>query len=55
VKAEDPDHKPTDDVTFDNEGPYWWDVGFAVPVKKISELKLDSTILVIAFSARSSP
>ena len=33
----------TADITFDNEGPYWWDVGFAVPVKKISELKLDST------------
>jgi len=37
------DQKLADDITFDNEGPYWWDVGFAVPVKKISELKLDTT------------
>jgi hypothetical protein len=49
-KTDDPNSKPddsgqklADDITFDNEGPYWWDVGFAVPVKKISELKLDST------------
>lgn len=39
----DSDPNLADDITFDNEGPYWWDVGFAVPVKKISELKLDST------------
>jgi hypothetical protein len=43
VKPDDQDQKLADDITFDNEGPYWWDVGFALPVKKISELKLDST------------
>jgi hypothetical protein len=37
------DQRLADDITFDNEGPYWWDVGFAIPIKKISELKLDST------------
>jgi hypothetical protein len=37
------DQKLADDITFDNEGLYHWDVGFAVPVKRISELKLDST------------
>lgn len=41
--TEDPDQKLADDMTFDNEGAYLWDVGFAVPVRKISELKLDST------------
>jgi hypothetical protein len=35
--------KMADDITYDNEGLYHWDVGFAVPVKKISQLKLDST------------
>lgn len=29
--------------TFNNEGKYWWDVSIAVPVKKISEVKFDST------------
>lgn len=29
--------------TFHNEGKYWWDVSVAVPVKKISQLKFDST------------
>jgi len=43
VSRDDSDQKLADDVTFDNEGPYYWDVGFAVPVKKISELKLDTT------------
>jgi hypothetical protein len=43
TQSNDSDQKLADDITFDNEGPYWWDVGFAVPVKKISELKLDST------------
>lgn len=43
LSSGDSDQKLADDITFDNEGPYWWDVGFAVPVKKISELKLDST------------
>jgi hypothetical protein len=41
--SSDSDPNLADDITFDNEGPYWWDVGFAVPVKKISDLKLDST------------
>jgi hypothetical protein len=35
--------KLADDITFDNEGLYYWDVGFAVPVRKISEIKLDTT------------
>jgi hypothetical protein len=43
VKIDDPDQKLADDITFDNEGPYYWDVGFAIPVRKISELKLDTT------------
>jgi hypothetical protein len=43
VKPGDPGQNLTANVTFDNEGPYYWDVGFAVPVRKISELKLDST------------
>jgi len=29
--------------TFNNEGKYWWDVSVGVPVKKISELQVDST------------
>jgi hypothetical protein len=37
------EQKLADDVTFDNEGLYYWDVGFAVPVRKISEIKVDST------------
>jgi hypothetical protein len=43
VSKDDSDQKLADDITFDNEGPYYWDVGFAVPVKKISQLKLDTT------------
>jgi hypothetical protein len=43
LSSDDSDAKLADDITFDNEGPYWWDVGFAVPVKKITELKLDTT------------
>jgi hypothetical protein len=43
VNADDSDQKLADDITFDNEGAYYWDVGFAVPVRKISELKLDTT------------
>lgn len=39
----DTDQKLADDITFDNEGAYYWDVGFAIPVRKISELKLDTT------------
>lgn len=35
--------KLADDITFDNEGLYYWDVGFAVPIRKISEIKLDTT------------
>jgi hypothetical protein len=31
------------DISFDNEGFYYWDVGFAVPIRKISEIKLDTT------------
>jgi hypothetical protein len=34
--------------TFHNEGKYWWDVSVAVPVKKISELKFDSTNNTVA-------
>jgi len=43
VTIDQSDQKLADDITFDNEGPYYWDVGFAVPVRKISELKLDTT------------
>jgi hypothetical protein len=43
AKGDDSDQKLADDITFDNEGLYHWDVGFAVPVRKISELKLDTT------------
>ncbi len=43
AKIDDPDQKLADDITFDNEGSYYWDVGFAIPVRKISELKLDTT------------
>jgi len=32
-----------DDISFDNEGLYYWDVTFAIPVKKIGEIKLDTT------------
>jgi hypothetical protein len=35
--------KLANDITFDNEGLYYWDVGFAVPIRKISEIKLDTT------------
>jgi len=34
--------------TLHNEGKYWWDVSVAVPVKKISELKFDSTNNTVA-------
>jgi hypothetical protein len=37
------DQKLADDITYDNEGTYYWDVGFAIPVRRISEIKLDST------------
>lgn len=43
VTTDQSDQKLADDTTFDNEGPYYWDVGFAIPVRKISELKLDAT------------
>lgn len=37
------DQKLADDITFDDEGPYYWDVGFVVPARKISDIKLDAT------------
>jgi len=43
LKPDDQDQKLADDITFDNEGRYYWDVGFAIPVRKISEVKLDTT------------
>lgn len=35
--------KLADDIIYDNEGRYYWDVGFAIPVRRISEIKLDAT------------
>ncbi len=43
IASGDPEQKLSDNITFDNEGLYHWDVGFAVPVRKISEIKLDAT------------
>jgi hypothetical protein len=35
--------KLADDITFDNEGKYYFDFSLAVPVRRISEIKYDST------------
>jgi len=39
----DSEQKLADDITLDNEGLYYWDVTFAVPVKKVSQIQFDST------------
>lgn len=33
--------------TFNNEGKYWWDVSVGIPLKKISDLKFDTTNNVV--------
>jgi hypothetical protein len=36
-----PETKLSDDITFDNEGGYNFDFGFAVPIKKISQVNVN--------------
>lgn len=38
-----PEAKLSDDITFDNEGGYNFDFGFAVPIKKISQVNVNFT------------
>jgi len=41
VPDSSPEAKLSDDITFDNEGGYNFDFGFSVPIKKISQVKVD--------------
>ena len=43
VADSSPEAKLSDDITFDNEGGYNFDFGFAVPIKKISQVNVDFT------------
>lgn len=41
VADSSPESKLSDDITYDNEGGYNFDFGFAVPMKKISQVNVD--------------
>lgn len=43
VADSSPEAKLSDDITFDNEGGYNFDFGFAVPIKKISQVNVNFT------------